>query len=497
VVSDVLDSSLPLPASDRIVALEFIGDEAGTSEEQVIHEFAALRESMTTVEHFSGYRNAQHNLVAAETAPEPVLVAEITPSAFAITNTPALLGRYLLPSDETDAATPVLVIGHQAWQTNFASDPNVLGRTVHLAGVPRTIVGVMPDGFEFPTSHQFWIPLREDPLEYKRGEGPELAMFGRLKTGATMEQAQAEMATIAQQTAAAHPGTGEPLRPVVLPYSQQVVEDPAVQWMMRVAQLFAGVLTMVVAINLAIIVYARTVTRLGEIAVRSALGATRRRILSQLYIESLALALVGAIAGLGLTQYVLGVIQTLSETAGTLPFWINFELSGGAIVFTVALAMVAALIMGVLPGLKATGVGVNANLHELHGRGGTRLGATWTTLIVAQVAVAVAVLPVAVFLAWRIMQMELSGNGFAAESIVVATAGPAPDAPPADRDRLAALQMQLVTRLEAEPGVAGVSFSSSIPGPQRSRAIRFMDGVRVKARAEHIPDVGITDTSHP
>jgi hypothetical protein len=199
VVSDLLDAPLPLPGADRIVALEFIGEEAGTSEEQVIHEFAALRASMTTVEHFGGYRNSQHNLVAAETAPEPVLVAEITPSAFAVTNTPALLGRYLLPSDAAEAAPPVLVIGHEAWQVNFAGDPNVLGRTVQLAGVPRTIVGVMPEGFEFPTGHQFWIPFREDPLNYKRGEGPEIAMFGRLKLDATVEQARAEMAAIANR----------------------------------------------------------------------------------------------------------------------------------------------------------------------------------------------------------------------------------------------------------------------------------------------------------
>ena len=497
VISDLLDSPLPLPGGDRIVALEFIGEEAGTSEEQVIHEFAALRGSMTTVEQFSGYRNSQHNLVAAETAPEPVLVAEITPSAFAITNTPALLGRYLLPSDETEAASPVLVIGYEAWQVNFASDPNVLGRTVHLAGVPRTIVGVMPEGFEFPTGHQFWVPLREDPLKYKRREGPELSMFGRLTPGATMEQAQAEMAAVAQQTAAAHPGTGVPLRPVVLPYSQQVIEDPGMLWAMRVAQLFAGVLTVVVAINLAILVYARTVTRLGEIAVRSALGASRRRILAQLYIESLALGLVGAAAGLGLARYALDLIQALNEVGETLPFWINFELSPRAVLFALGLAMMSAFIMGVLPGLKATGVGVNANLHALHGRSGTRLGATWTTLIVAQVAVAVAVLPAAVFFASRVVRMELAGAGFAAESVVVAEAGEGPGAPAVDRDRVAAQQLELVARLEAEPGVKGVAFSSHVPGFASHRAIRFEDGVRVRARAEHVPDVSITDALFP
>src|SRR5918993_4936394 len=126
VISDVLDSPLPLPGGERIVAIDFIGEDPGSPEQKVIHEFAALRDPLTTIEHFSGFRNAQHNLVAAETAPEPVAVAEITASAFAITNTPPLLGRYLLPSDEAESAPPVVVIGYQAWQVHFARDPNVV-----------------------------------------------------------------------------------------------------------------------------------------------------------------------------------------------------------------------------------------------------------------------------------------------------------------------------------------------------------------------------------
>ena len=496
-IADVLDSPLPLPGGDRLVAVDFIGSDPSEPEQQVIHEFAALRGSLTTVEHFSGYSNAQHNLVAAETAPEPVAVAEITASAFAIANTPPLLGRYLLPSDEAESASPVLVIGHQAWQVHFAGDRNVVGREVTLGGVPRTVVGVMPEGFEFPTVHQFWIPLREDPLKYERGEGPSLSLFGRLAPGVTIEQAQAEVAAVAQRTGAVDPESGVPLRPLVLPYSQQVIEDPALVWAMRAAQWVAGVLTVVVAINLAILVYARTVTRLGEIAVRSALGASRTRILAQLYIEALALALVGAAAGLGLARYVLDVLQTINETAGTLPYWITFELSSGAVLFALGLAAMSALIMGVLPGLKATGVSVSANLHELHGRSGTRLGATWTTLIVAQVAVAVAVLPAAVFFASRVVRMELASAGFAAESVVIAAAGPGPGAPAVENVRVAAQQLELLTRLEAEPGVKGVAFSSHVPGFGNHRPIRFEDGVRVRTRAEHVPDVGITDALFP
>jgi predicted permease len=495
-ISDMLDAALPFPGGDRIVATEFVDAEAGTEEQQVIHEFAALRDQLTTVEYVSAYRTTEHNLVAAETAPEPVVVAEITASAFAITSTPALLGRYLLPSDEADAAPPVLVIGYQAWQAHFGTDANVVGRTVRLGGVPRTVVGVMPDGFKFPINHQFWIPLRVNPLDYARGEGPALNMFGRLAAGVTVEQAQAEFAAVGQRTAAGRPDRTVPLRPVLLPYAQ--LDDPAMVWALRAGQLFASALTALVAINLAILVYARTVTLLGELAVRSALGASRRRILSQLFIEALALTALGAAAGLSIASYALDVIQTINESdSGGLPYWITFELSPPAVMFAVGLSVMSALIIGVLPGLKATGAGLSANLHELHGRSGTRLGVTWTALIVVQVAVAVAVLPATVFVAARVIRGELVGTGFPAESIVAGAVGFAPDAPKLDRDRLAAQQRQLLARLEAEPGVTGVTFSAGIPGSAGIRAIRFQEGVRVRKLMEHVPDVGITDAMFP
>jgi putative ABC transport system permease protein len=491
-VSSLLDPALPFAGGERVVSFKFIGSDTGTPERQVIHEFAALRGHLVTVEHFGAFRNAQHNLVAAETAPEPVFVAEITASAFAIAGTPAWLGRYLLPADESESATPVVVIGHDAWQLRFGGDRDVVGRTITLGGVPRTIVGVMPYGFKFPVDHQFWVPLRENPLRHGRWDGPGIYMFGRLAPGVTIDRAQAEFAAMSQRSAEVHP-KGYPLRPVVVPYTRDTV-DAAMVWVLRAVQILIAALTFVVAINLAILVYARTVTRLGEIAVRSALGASRGRILGQLFIEALALAIVGAGAGVGLARYALDVMQTLARG---LPFWVRFELSSGAVVYAFALAVLAAIIMGVLPGLKATGVSVTANLHELHGRGGTRLGATWTTLIVAQVAVAVAVLPAAIFTSSRVMRREMAGPGFPAESFVVATAGQSADAPNADPDRIEARQAELISRLKAEPGVIGVTFSSGIPGFARSDRIRFEEGAPLRKRIDHVPDVGITDALVP
>ena len=147
----------------------------------MIHQFAALRGALTTVEHSTSFCKMRSTIwLPRRPHPEPVAVAEITASAFAITK-------------HTTAARPLSAAlrrgrgrPHPRWSSatrrgsfRFAGDRNVVGREVILGGVPRTVVGVMPEGFEFPTVHQFWIPLREDPLRYKRGDGPSLSLFGR------------------------------------------------------------------------------------------------------------------------------------------------------------------------------------------------------------------------------------------------------------------------------------------------------------------------------
>ena len=271
-------------------------------------------------------------------------------------------------------------------------------------------------------------------------------------------------------------------------------------WLVRLGQLLTGALAFVVAINLAILVYARTVTRLGEIAVRTALGASRRRILAQLFIEALALSLLGAVSGLALADVALGYVQYFAKANGGVPFWIRFELSPTTAAFALGLATFAAVIMGVLPGLKATGSNLNRNLHELNNGTATRLGAVWTTLVVAQVAVAVAVLPVAVYMTWQVVQMEITGPGFAAERFVVGTVYAADhvarDFSPAtarDTNRLRTLQLDLMARLRSEPGVSDVTFSAGVPGFSGGRRLRFQEGVAVKESAS--PDVSILDVA--
>jgi putative ABC transport system permease protein len=468
VMTEVIDPALPLEDGERVIALQYA----------TADDFVTWRDALQSLEQLGAFRNVQHNLVSGNALPVPIRVAEMTASGFVLARTPPVVGRYLLASDEGEGVSPVVVIGYHAWQSRFGSDPHIVGRTITLGGIASTVIGVMPPGFKFPIDHQFWIPLRAHALQGEGSIGPWIHVFGRLASGVTIEGAQAELTTIAQR-AAANAGTHDRPRPLVVSYARAhagVAEagDVLLLW---IAQLLIGALTFVIAVNLAILVYARTVTRLGEIAVRTALGANRRRILAQLFTEALALTVAGAVIGLVLAAIALGRLQSFSRTIlpGGVPFWIDLELSLAAVWYALALAALAAVITGVLPGLKATGRRLNANLHELHERTGTRLGAMWTTLVVAQVAVAVAVLPAAVYMAWQVAQLEIAGPGFAAEKFVISRAALNDGTSTVDPNRVRQRLLELISRLEAEPGVAAVTFSSNVPGLTAGRSLQFED----------------------
>jgi predicted permease len=485
-LTQVLDPALPLEDGHQVVGLQYATAVPGSPERRVLHDFVALRglrEELSSIEQLSAYRTVQHNLLAANATPDPIRVAEITASGFAVARTPPLIGRYLVPADEQPNAAPMIVLGHQAWRSRFGGDAQIVGRTIDLDGLSYEIVGVMPEGFAFPVDHHFWIPLRLEPLKYERLQGPELRMFGRLTAGATLAQAQTELSTIGQRNATAYPETYGRLRLTVLPYTLEHFElTPARIWLLKGIRLLVGALAFVVAVNLAILFYARTVTRLGEIAVRTALGATRRRILAQLFVEAFALTGVGALGGLLLAEVALQQYQSvIASTGSSLPFWIDLDLSVSAIAYAMAMAAVAAVVMGGLPGVKATGKSLTANMHDLGGRSGTRLGPVWTALVVAQIAVAVAVLPAAVFFSWQMLRLELEGPGFAAEEFVVGTIALGGETPGAESTRasIRERQLALASRLEREPGVSAVTFSSSVPGFAGGRWIRFEDGARV------------------
>ena len=481
-INTATDADLPLDEGDRVVSIQYWDAAAGRAERRALHDFAAWREEVRTVANLGAWRSVGQNLIGPDGQAQPIDVAEISASGFQVARVAPLLGRYLVPEDERPGALPVVVIGHDVWQGRFDSDPDAVGRTLQFGRTLHTIVGVMPEDFAFPLRHRYWTPLRLDPSDYERREGPAVYVFGRLAPGATLEQAQAELTALGQRTAAAFPETHAQLRPHVLPYAYPFgdADTPARVRSLYLVQLLVSLLLVLVAANVAILVYARTASRLGEIAVRSALGASRARIVGQLFVEGLVLSLGAAALGLGITWLGLQQLGSMIESVQIPPFWFQFDLSPILVLYAGGLAVLGAAIVGVVPALQATGRQLQSSLRQLGGGTGVQLGKTWTVLIVLQVALAVAALPVALFTAWEAIRPSTLGLGPAAENLLTARVTLAEESLPGTvRDSAAAAslladrQAELVRRLESEPGISDVILASQRPGRSFSTVVEF------------------------
>ena len=481
-ISEAVHGQLPVADGGRVVAVVYATDNPDAPDRRILHHFFEWREQIVSIEHLGAFRTTAHNLVTPDAQPEPIALAEVSASAFTVAQTPPLLGRFLLADDERAGAPRVILIGYQVWQSRFGGDPAIVGRTIALDADPHVVVGVMPEGFRFPFNHQYWVPLRVTAAQYGPFEGPAVHVFGRLKSGVSADEAQAELTSIGERAARAEPQRYERMRPTVLRYAQEHadIDQPIIAWMLWMAQLLISMLVMVVGINVAILMYAQTMARAGELSMRTALGASRIRLLTQLFLEALVLSLAGAGLGLGIARATLMELQSRADAAAVLPYWIDLRLSTATIAYGVGLAICAAFIVGVVPALKITGGGFQTGLRQLSLGSKAQLGPTWTFLIVSQVATAVAVLPLALFLVWHVARMEIGSSGFATDRYVVG------EITVHDRSRLTAAHTELIPRLEREPDVAAVTFSSALPGD--------ISAVR---RIEFDPQSGNTGTLHP
>jgi putative ABC transport system permease protein len=468
----VLSPRLPLPDADRVVALESWDAAAGRAEPRVLHDFAAWRVELKSVAELGAYRLAQRNLITADGEARPAEVAEISASAFRVARARPLLGRALGEADERPDAPAVAVIGHDLWRARFGGDPNVVGRVARLGRTPTTVVGVMPEGFAFPVAQSMWVPLRLSPLDYPRRGGPAITIFGRLAPGATLAEAQAELTTWGRRAAADFPSTHQHLRPRVMPYAQSVaLVEGGELFVTRASYGFFIMLVVLICGNVALLMFARAATREGELAVRNALGASRGRIVAQLFAEALVLGGLAAAAGLGAAG--LGVrllVRAFEAHSGRLPFWFHAGLSPWTVLYAAGLTVLGAAIAGVLPGLKVTR-GLQARLRQAAaGAGGLTFGGIWTAVIVAQIAVTLA-FPVVAFGVYGGVRgaRAMVADFPAAEFLSARIALDREPLPGADTSfaafvaRRQATARELERRLHAEPGVVGVTFAERLP----------------------------------
>jgi putative ABC transport system permease protein len=472
-LGQVVRPKLPLEEGDRIVAIRHWDAAVGQADSPKLHDFVRWRDEIRTLENLGAYRALDRNLATDDGRSEPVEVAEITASAFQLTRVPPLLGRTLVEEDERQGAPAVAVIGYDVWQTRFTGDPKVVGRTLRLGNALSTVVGVMPQDYAFPVFHSVWVPLRLNVLHSERGRGPHVTrVFGRLEPGVSLDEAKAELDTLGVRAAADFPDTHAHLRVQVLPYPRSILNVSG--WTavgLLSVNVFLILFLVLVCGNVALLMFARAATRESEIVMRSALGASRGRIVMQLLAEALVLGGVAAVAGLAAAGLGLRwAMGTLEAMEGKFPFWFSDSLAPSTVLYASGLTVLGAVVAGVLPAFKMTRRGMETRLRQATvGRPGLRFGGLWTAVIVIQVAVTVAFPVTSFFMRRDAVQLRSFDVGFAAEeylSVRLETdRETAPDTPAeTSRTRLRTTYRELERRLAAEAGVRGVTFGSRLPG---------------------------------
>ena len=479
VLSLFVSPSLPLPAGDRIVQIRNLDIAANRPEPRALYDFMIWRGGLRSVTELGAWRDVTQNLILADGDTRPVQVAEITPSAFRVAHGAPLLGRVLTAADEAANAPAVAVLGYDLWRTRFGGDPNALGRSVQLGTEHTTIVGVMREGFAFPVSHEVWVPLRTGVAGQAPRAGPAISVFGMLAPGATIETAQAELAAIGRRMATEQRATHERLQPRVAPYAEGFSPTSNAEITMAGSIYFFVVMLLVlVCSNVALLLFARAATRETELVVRTALGASRGRIVAQMFTEALVLGAFAAVIGLSAAHIILTNwgVSFLEVNVGRLPFWYDLTLSPATVLFAIGLTILGSAIAGVMPALKVTR-GMGSRLKQTSaGAGGLQFGGIWTAVIVVQVAVTVA-FPALVYVEqWQLRRIQTFDAGFAAEQYLSVRLDK--DAPTAASENIDAARAarraafastitELRQRVSSEPGVTGVTFVDRLPRTAR------------------------------
>ena len=382
----------PLDEGERVVALQSWDAEAHRRRDMSRRDLERWGATLQSVEDLGGFQTIERRLIVESRPAEWVRVAEITASGFRLARVPPLLGRWIAEADEHVAAAPVVVIGYDVWRSRFASDRAVIGQTVRLGEIAPhrgrrdarglRVPGEPPLLDPAPIGSLWLAEARARRRRVRPARARRLA--GRRPGGADDHRAAA--AGDRGRRAATRAAHASCLIRLRLP-----MMSSAGSWRgSSGSSCFSSALLLVPpCLNIAILIYARTVTRQEEFAARYALGASRGRIVVQLCVEVLVLSSAAGAMALALTRPILTqigeIIRRFPELGGSLPFWVDFGFSWRAALFVAGLTVLAALIAGLVPALQATGRVLPTALRSLGSRTGIPLGATWTALIVAQV----------------------------------------------------------------------------------------------------------------
>jgi putative ABC transport system permease protein len=486
---DALQSNLPEDPGGRIRMLRYWNTADLEPAPTTFDDAERWRTSLSTFESIGATRMGTFNIDVAGTeftAPG----AEITASMFNMLGIPPLRGRVVRPDDERPGGPDVVVISERFARTLGTAAVDLVGTAIRIGGIPHHVVGVMPEAFQFPWNQQLWVPMRER-LRTTPREGRPLTVFGRLAEGVSPDTAEAEMASLHGPLVTQRPDLYSRLKPEVAHTSFMAFAFPRggltalpeftmIQGLLLVPLLIA-------CVNVGLLIFARTATRTSEFAVRTALGASRGRILTQVFTESLVLAILATGLGLFLLNWLPARILNAFQFI-PMPYWLTPELSTATILRALLLAGASAVVAGVFPVVRTTSRSILQSMQRSSSqRSGARFGLSSSVMIVTDVAVAVVAVGFAIGLGHRVALTfaNESVDGIPAGRYLAVTMTMGGE--DGERARYAAAQDAIVERLKSEPGVRAVTVGTSLPRMEHEMRVVEIEGAeeahRVRAAA--------------
>jgi len=461
IINGIALRGLPVPEQHRVVFLgtrqaDNADDRAGLS----WAEFEEWRERQQACLEVAAYTDNTATVSGPGADPERVDGTGFAGAGPALLRAPIEHGRWFTAADDRPGAAPTVVLSHQLWQNRFKADPAVIGTTLKVNGAWSTVVGVAPADFRFPDNAGLFFPLRDLHRADKR-DNRRLLVLGRLKPGATVAQAQTELAAITGRFATDHPDT---TKGVV--YQAQKMRDAFVDPETRLllgVMLGAVLFVLLIACaNVANLQLARAALREKEIAVRSALGAARGRIVRLLLTETLVLALGGTLLGLGLAQAGIGLFRHYVVDLKP-PYWMTFTLDGPALAYTAGITLAACLLAGLYPALRTSRTDLNVVLKD-GGRGSTgfSLGRFTRLMVVGEVALSCLLLVLSGLMVRTVVKMQTIPLGFETAGIFHGRV-PLLDQESKGITRQRTFFRQLEERLGPQPEIASFGLVDSPP----------------------------------
>jgi len=478
VVNAVLLRPLPYPDSDQLVMLWETNPrfQIGIDTLPVTPGgFMDWREQYSVFEYVSALGVGRWNLSGAG-EPERISGASVSPSFFRLMGSEPELGRAFSDDEENPGAGKVVVISHALWQRRFAGEPGVIGKTMTLDGEGYTVIGVAPHGFQFPRANELpyfvgvstqtdlWKPmtLGDDFVNRKRANH-QLSVIAKLKAGATREQAQTQMTAIAGRLEQNYPDSNQGIGVKVVPLSEQVVGN------VRVALLaLMGAVALVLLIacaNVANLLLGRSSAREKEIAIRTALGASRGRIVRQLLTEALLLAMTSAIAGTLLSLWSIKALLSLGPIlSANLPSSYEIDIDVRVLGFTAGIALLTSVLFGLTPALQASKINLSESLKE-GSRGlssGQRSNHVRGVLVISEVALSLVLLIGAGLMIKSLASLLKVDPGFKPENTLTMQIALLNSKYPSANQQIGFFQ-EVTQRVAALPGVESVGLISSAP----------------------------------